>query len=424
LNLVFSFRETYNPPSQLRILMEVNMIGAPATRVGLIWALIVVLLPACSSVLRNPLPADIHGEATVLGRDDLRYWGDRAIPLEERFKEVEEADGPSGRTLEGISNREHHYLAISGGGANGAYGAGLLVGWTALGTRPDFTMVTGISTGALTAPFAFLGPKYDPVLKKVYTTTDTTQIVDTRSVFSIVGGDSIVDTSPLSRTIEKYVTDEVIAEIAAEYRTGRSLVIGTTNLDAGRSVLWNIGRIATSGHPDAPDLIRMVLRASASIPGVFPPVYIPVQVADGSTYDEMHVDGGTSSQMFLYPAQTDWETLTEQLGVHGTPTAYLIRNSRVEPRYEPVAPHLLPIAGKTIDSLIRTQGIGDFYRIYTIAQRDNIHVKLAWIPEEAGEDTSSQAFDPEYMSQLFEFGYRHMVDGEAWIDVARAIQSH
>ena len=393
------------------------LLNASSTRRAVLATLLAVTLSACSSVLRNPLPANVHEQATVLGRDDLRFWGDKAFPWDEALAEYKATGNLYGRSVGAISNTEHHYLAISGGGANGAYGAGLLVGWTALGTRPNFTMVTGISTGALTAPFAFLGPDYDEQLKEVYTTTDTTQIVDTRNLFAVIGGDSLLDTSPLSRTIERYITDEVIAAIAAEYQTGRSLIIGTTNLDAGRPVLWNIGRIASSEDPGAADLIRNILRASASIPGAFPPVYIPVQVADGSNYDEMHVDGGTSSQLFLYPSQTRWSEMTDRLNVQGTPNAYLIRNSRVRPRYKPVDPKLIPIAGRTIDSLIRTQGVGDIYRVYSAAERDGVDVFVTWIPEEAGEDTSEQTFDPKYMSQLFDFGYRQAIEGNAWQDM-------
>ena len=392
-------------------------VRTPSLQRAFCAALMAVLLSACSSVLRNPLPADVHEQATVLGRDDLRFWGDKAFPWDDALAEYQDTGKLYGRSVTAISNTEHHYLAISGGGANGAYGAGLLVGWTALGTRPDFTMVTGISTGALTAPFAFLGPEYDEQLKQVYTTTDTTQIVDTRSLFAVIGGDSLLDTSPLSRTIERYITDQVIAAIAAEYQTGRSLIIGTTNLDAGRPVLWNIGRIASSGDPGAADLIRKILRASASIPGAFPPVYVPVMVADGSSYDEMHVDGGTSSQLFLYPSQTHWSEMTDRLGVQGKPHAYLIRNSRVQPRYEPVDPKLIPIAGRTIASLIRTQGVGDIYRVYSAAERDGVNVFVTWIPEEAPEDTSEQTFDPKYMTQLFEFGYRQALEGNAWQDM-------
>ena len=383
-----------------------------ALRLSLV-CLCLLFTAACSSILRNPVPEQYHLDTTVLGRNDLRIWGDRtgfeAYPLAalESSAAIEERYG-------GIMHKEHHYLAISGGGANGAYGAGVLAGWSTLGTRPEFTLVTGVSTGALTAPFAFLGSDYDQQLKEVYTTLDTSRIIIRRSLFSIIRGESIVDSTPLSRVLERYITDDVIAAIAREYRRGRALHIGTTNLDAGRPVIWNIGRMADSGHPDAPRLIRQVLLASASIPGVFPPAYIRVQAADGRTYEEMHVDGGTSSQMFLYPSSTDWGRLLEILDVQGRPTAYLIRNSRFMADFDPVRARVTDIAGRSVQSLIRTQGIGDTYRIAAISKRDGIQVKLTWIPADAIRDPGEEVFDPDFMSALFEFGYQRAIEEEVW----------
>ena len=370
-------------------------------------------LAACAGISRNPLPGDIHLKATVLGRDDLRYWGDNSRQENQGYSLYKQTREQFKARYAGVSGREHHYLAVSGGGANGAYGAGALVGWTATGTRPEFAIVTGISTGALIAPFAFLGPEYDNQLKEVYTTLGTDRIFSIRSIFKIVGGDGLVDTSPFQQTLETYVNDDVIQAIAAEYRKGRLLLIGTTNLDAGRPVIWNIGRIADSGHPDAPDLIRQVLRASASIPGAFPPVYLKVE-ANGVEYDEMHVDGGTSAQMFLYPSSIDWKDVMGLLDVKGTPQAYVIRNSRVHPSYEEVSPRVSKIASRTIDSLIRTQGVGDAYRIYALAERDGVDISLTWIPKDSVEDSSDEPFDPKYMSELFEYGYQRAINGELW----------
>lgn len=370
-------------------------------------------LAACAGISRNPLPGDIHAKATVLGRDDLRYWGDNSRQENQGYSLYKQTREQFKARYAGVSGREHHYLAVSGGGANGAYGAGALVGWTATGTRPEFAIVTGISTGALIAPFAFLGPEYDNQLKEVYTTLGTDRIFSIRSIFKIVGGDGLVDTSPFQQTLETYVNDDVIQAIAAEYRQGRLLLIGTTNLDAGRPVIWNIGRIADSGHPDAPDLIRQVLRASASIPGAFPPVYLKVE-ANGVEYDEMHVDGGTSAQMFLYPSSIDWKDVMGLLDVKGTPQAYVIRNSRVHPSYEEVSPRVSEIASRTIDSLIRTQGVGDAYRIYALAERDGVDINLTWIPKDSVEDSSDEPFDPKYMSELFEYGYQRAINGELW----------
>ena len=388
----------------------------------LLTLLSVLLLTACSGVVRNPMPGEFFQEATVLGRDDLRFWASEDFSPPWLTLPREQGDEIR-RNHPAISNTEHHYLAISGGGANGAYGAGLLVGWSALGTRPEFSMVTGISTGALTAPFAFLGERYDDQLQEVYTTLDTSSILELGNVFNVFRSDAITDVTPLKNTIEKYVTDDMIADIAREHRSGRTLLIGTTNLDAGEAIYWNIGRIANTGHPEASALIRDVLRASASIPGVFPPVYIKAQTPDGRTYDEMHVDGGTSAQMFLYPPRMDWKRVTEVLNVQGTPNAHVIRNSYLRSDYEPVSPRLGPILGRTINSLIRTQGIGDAYRIHALAERDGVDVRLTWIPDDAVDVQAEEAFDPYYMKALFDFGYERAVSGKPWLDVSDALNA-
>ena len=381
-----------------------------------------LLVSACSGVVRNPMPGDVFQQATVLGRDDLRFWANENFSPTWLTQSPEQAEEVR-RNHPAIANTEHNYLAISVGGANGAYGAGLLVGWSALGTRPVFTMVTGISTGALTAPFAFLGESYDEQLQEVYTTLDTSSILELGNVFNVFRADAITDVTPLKNTIKKYVTDDMIAEIAAVHRRGRTLLIGTTNLDAGAAIYWNIGRIANTGDPDAAALIRDILLASASIPGVFPPVYIKAQTPDGRTYDEMHVDGGTSAQMFLYPPSMDWESMTRVLKVKGTPSAYLIRNSYLRSDYDPVKPRLGPILGRTIDSLIRTQGVGDAYRIHALAERDGVDVRLTWIPDSAVDVQAEEAFDPNYMKALFDFGYERAVSGKPWLDVSDALYS-
>ena len=382
---------------------------------GTTLSICLIWLTACSSILRSPLPDEFHDQASVLGRQDLRFWANFE---DERHRVIKDREPDALRaTFGGIMNTEHYYLAVSGGGAEGAYGAGVLVGWSKLGTRPEFTMVTGVSTGALTAPFAFLGEEYDVQLKTVYTTLDTSRVFFRRSIFAIIRGDSVADNTPLLRMLEEYVDDEMIEAIAREYRKGRSLFIGTTNLDAGRGVIWNIGRIADTGHPDARSLIHQIMLASAAIPGVFPPAYIKVQAPDGTTYDEMHVDGGTSSQMFLYPARLDWAELMQILQVEGVPTAYVIRNSRLEEEYRPVRARLANIAGRSVSTLIRTQGVGDAFRIAALANRDGVDLNLTWIPAEAPKNPGSEIFDPQYMTGLFEYGYQRAIDGSVWTAV-------
>jgi predicted acylesterase/phospholipase RssA len=161
-------------------------------------------------------------------------------------------------------------LAISGGGENGAFGAGLLVGWTAAGARPVFKGVTGISTGALTAPFAFLGSAYDDKLREVYTTITGKDVLESRGIYGVLFQDSMADNAPLRKTVAKYVDQAMLDAIGKESKKGRILLIGTTNLDAMRPVIWNIGAIANSGQPDRLKLVQDILVASAAIPGAFP----------------------------------------------------------------------------------------------------------------------------------------------------------
>ena len=373
-----------------------------------------LLLAGCGTVqIRNPVPLSFQQEPTVLGRSDLRFWGDDIPPqIEEKLRTMTTAQIQS--DFPAVFGRPHNYLAISGGGSDGAFGAGLLVGWTEAGNRPQFQMVTGVSTGALIAPFAFLGTAYDPVLKKVYTTISTKDIMRERPLLKILGSDAAADSTPLLETIQRYVGDDIIATIASQHRTGRRLYIGTSDLDHMRPRIWDIGAIASSGHPGAKNLIHRIMLASASIPGVFPPVRVTVE-AQGLYYDEMHVDGGVCSQVFVYPAAMDWGSLLERLEVPGPATIYVIRNSSLKPERKEVEPKLAAIAGRSISSLIRTQGIGDLYLIYMLSRRDGGNFRLAYIPDDFDE-ISKEPFDTAYMNKLFERGYTMAQGGYSWED--------
>jgi predicted patatin/cPLA2 family phospholipase len=360
---------------------------------------------------RHPLPPEYTLKAEIPGVPEARFWGDEWPTFaSERFEEFTVADFQ--REYSGIYNKPHNYLAISGGGANGAFGAGLLIGWTATGERPEFTMVTGVSTGALTAPFAFLGPDYDDELQEVYTNTTTKDIASKRNPIAAAFSDSVTDTAPLRALIAKYIDAEAIGAIAREHKRGRRLFIGTVNLDAGRSVIWNIGAIAASDYPQKMTLIHELLRASAAIPVAFPPVIIPVE-AEGKQYDELHVDGGTGSQVFVYPAAIDWREVTRKLKAQGKPQVYVIRNSFLEPDYQGIKRNVVPIASRTIDSLIRTQGIGDLYQIYALCRRDGNDFNLAYIPSDF-TDEPTESFDPVYMKKLMDRGYRMALEGYPW----------
>ena len=300
-----------------------------------------------------------------------------------------------------------NYLAISGGGDNGAYGAGFLNGWTASGTRPEFKVVTGVSTGALIAPFAFLGPKYDYVLEKVYTQTSQKDIFKKRGLIKGIFGDAMADSRPLANTISSYVNRELLDAIGAEYAKGRILLVGTANLDSLEPVIWNMTAIAASKDPSAVTLFSNVLLASASIPGAFPPVMIDVNV-DGTQYQEMHVDGGTMAQVFLYPPSVSAANMPTRKR-----TLYIIRNARLDPDWSSVERRTMSIAARAIGSLTTTQGIGDLYRIYTTTQRDGIDYNLTYIPPTFNTPHNEQ-FDTAYMRALYDVGLQAAKSNYQW----------
>jgi len=303
-----------------------------------------------------------------------------------------------------------YFLAISGGGDNGAFGAGLLNGWTAAGTRPEFKVVTGVSTGALIAPFAFLGPRYDGALEKFYTTISQKDIFKSRGMLKGVTSDAMADSAPLAKLIAQNTDQALLDAIAAEYAKGRVLLVGTANLDSLEPVIWNMTAIAASKNPAALQLFRQVLLASASIPGAFPPVMIDVNV-DGTRYQEMHADGGTMSQVFVYPPSLDTGLLRD------TPVRrrvlYVIRNARLDSPWQSVPRKTMAIAVRAIGSLTTTQGVGDLYRIFAATQRDGVEFNLALIPATFRPHGDEQ-FDTAYMQELYALGRDLAASGYNW----------
>ena len=376
------------------------------------------LVFGCAPLPREPaVPPDDEGEVTVLGLKNIRYWGDEDTPemiaigkdAYDRELAAWRAAGNDGPLPEA------DFLAVSGGGENGAFGAGLLCGWSETGQRPEFKLVTGISTGALTAPFAFLGPQYDPQLREVYTGLYPSDVLEERSILALLLGDALSSNEPLRRTIQRFLTPTMLNDIAVAYEHGRLLLIGTTNLDEGRPVIWNVTKIAASQHPKAPTLIEQILIASAAIPGAFPPEMIDVE-AGGKSYQEMHVDGGASAQVFVYPPSIQFNVVAQNHGISRDRRMYVIRNARLDPRWEEIKRRTLTILGRAVSSLIQTQGIGDLYRIYVAAVRDKIDFNLASIPE-TFKVTLEKPFDPHYMRALFAVGYQLGRNGYRWAKV-------
>lgn len=369
---------------------------------------------ACSAPERLPaVPLALQYEASIPGMPDVRFYpSDPSLFLREASQALERERAHLGAQGQDGPLPPAAFLAISGGGDKGAFGAGLLNGWTAAGDRPVFKMVTGISTGALIAPFAFLGPAYDAKLKALYTDVVPRDILEKRNIVLAVLGDAMADNRPLWQQLERHITREMLDEIAAEYQKGRLLFVGTTNLDARLAVYWNMTKIAASQDPRALELFRQVMIASAAIPAGFPPSMIDVE-AGGRRYQEMHVDGGTSSQVFVYPVTFKLGEEAAARGVERARSLYIIRNARLDVDWASVERKTLSIAGRAISNLITTQGIGDLFRIYATAQRDSVEFNLAYVPSTFNA-LHKEDFDQEYMRALYQEAYGLASKGYPW----------
>lgn len=376
------------------------------------FAGISMALGGCSFPPRGPaVPNAYTLRAQPLGIANARFYadGDPAPIIREGERALAReraALTAAGKSLAYLPRAD--YLAISGGADNGAFGAGLLNGWTATGTRPEFKIVTGVSTGALIAPFAFLGSAYDPALRDLYTTMTASSIFRRRPLSAALFDDAMADAGPLAEMIARYADQNMLDAIAREYNKGRLLLIGTTDLDAQRAVIWNIGALAGSGHPKALDLFQKILRASAAIPGAFQPVLVDIDI-EGRAFQEMHVDGGAIAQLFLYPP-------TIELGQLGAPRkreAYIIRNARLDPEHAEIERQTITIAARAIGVMLAASGQNDVIRTFFVTRRDGVGYNLAYI----GSDFVAErpgAFDQTYMQALFDYGYRQATQGDAW----------
>jgi predicted patatin/cPLA2 family phospholipase len=300
------------------------------------------LTSGCAAIAsRSALPPAEANKIELDRFHNIRFWGD-SNPNEVREFMNAYSDG-----------REVHRslsttLAISGGAEDGAFGAGLLVGWSDAGTRPTFDLVTGVSSGALIAPFAFIGSSHDAELREMFTKYGRKDIF-AYNVPSLLEGSSLVDDSPLAKLIAKYVDGNFLQEIARERSRGRILLIGTTNLDAQRPVIWDMGRIAMSSDPEALALFRKILLASATLPGIFPPVRIQVRVGD-QNYDELHVDGGVTRQVFVAPTIVSAGSDHRRSNGIAKPRIFIIRNGRIDPEWQPISENLVSITQRSISN--------------------------------------------------------------------------
>jgi hypothetical protein len=342
---------------------------------------------------RTPFTLADQAAAAVPGLPEARVWGDTA---EDFRKVLPSASGP--------------WLAMSGGGADGAFAAGVLTGWSQAGNRPEFTVVSGASIGALIAPYAFLGAKYDEELRSAITTITAADIFEDRPTH-----ESFLDAWPLQRLIEKRVTAELVAGVAAEHRKGRRLLVVTTNVDAGRRMIWNMGAIAQQGDEKALKLFRDVLLASSAIPGFFPPVMIEVE-ANGKKFQEMHIDGSVTAPFFVVP-----EAALEPRSKARLPASelYIVLNAKLSPDFYVTDRTTVSILSRLIGVVLKVGLRAELMLFAANAQRLGIPIKVAQVGE-AFKQPSYGLFDEKYMNALYQYGVDRGLKGTAFEPIIAA----
>jgi predicted acylesterase/phospholipase RssA len=355
---------------------------------------VALALAACSSLPRTPYTASDAANSRVLKLDGLRRYTDEPISKFQAEKDV------PART----------YLALSGGGADGAYGAGVLNGWSVAGTRPTFSVVSGVSTGALIAPFAFLGPGYDDTLKEVYTSGIAESLLEDPSIMRVLFGSGLFGNTRLRELVARYIGPDILAAVAREHAKGRKLLVVTTDLDTQRTAIWDMGRIASIGSPEALNLFRDVMAASASIPLVFPPILIEAE-GQGGRFQEMHVDGGLTAPVL---------TLPDALLVRGRAPAgngrlsiYILVNKKIERNFELVPNGTIDVASRTISSITQAQTRSIIFSTYEFARRNRLSFHLSYIERDYPPSPSSE-FNTAYMRALYQYGFERAAGGRAW----------
>lgn len=381
----------------------------------------VLLLAGCANLLRDPV-SPTSEPVQPDGFERVRYYplgGDLDNPSSEIPLALDRAYlretpdnyefGPDGVPI-------YNYLAISGGGSDGAFGAGLLNGWSKHGGRPKFKIVTGVSTGSLIAPFAFLGPDYDDELKKAYTTISAEHIAIAHDLVALIWAESLSDNKPFQELVSSFVDDRMLARIAAEHAKGRRLLVLTTDLDREQPVVWDMGAIAGSKSKNRLKLFRAVLVASASIPTIFPPVMLKFTI-DGKERDEMHVDGGVFAQSFFVGNQIDIKKIVREAHPDWQKPAvqrlYVIRNGWITPRPETVKRSLADISMHTINTLLKVSGINDLYRLYVGDLGGELELRFIAIPKSYVPLTTDQ-FNQQEMIREFNFGEKMAIGGIPW----------
>jgi hypothetical protein len=379
---------------------------------GLFSSLLVAIwiafsLVDCSSLPRASFTREQQDMAGIPGIADARIWADDPAGLS---RTAPFSDGQRKSTSIDV-------LALSGGGAEGAFGAGLLVGWTEAGNRPEFSVVSGTSSGALIAPFAFLGASHDAILRDLFTSGIAQSLLHLDGLNAIFGS-GVFKTEPLKLLIAHYVDEDLLHLVAAQHRRGRRLFVVTTNIDAQRTAVWNMGAIAESDYSGRLQLFRDILVASASAPGLFAPAYIQVQ-AGNAMFQEMHVDGAVTSNVLAVPEAV----LLQKVALTNTakPKLYIIVNGKITPDFAVIGDGTLSIVARSFFSTVKANTRNTLIATYDFARRNGWQFRLAAIQPDYAMTSTTFNFDTEYMRGLFNLGFSMGRTGQQWQTSLKAL---
>jgi hypothetical protein len=362
----------------------------------------IFVLSACTHTLERASDAHEADNALIAGYGEIRTY---------RYSARNEALATNPDWMFTAQSGEQNILMISGGGAGGAFGVGVLTGWTTMNTRPQFDVVTGVSTGALIAPYAFLGPAYDKTLVHLYTSGVAQEVVAINGPFGVFGS-SLLKSGPLKRHVERFITPDVLSRIGAEHRKGRRMFVLTTNLDTQRGVIWNMGAIAASGNPDALKLFRDVIVASSSVPGVFPPVMIQA-ASNGRQLHELHSDGGSISQILTPPLLIE-SVLPSSKPVQKV-NLYVIVNNALIPEFDVTPNRAVSNLGRAYSTFLKSQAQSELTALYNYARRTGANFHAASIDTQIPYSMLNP-LDKNYMHAVYRLGYQQVTAGALWKD--------
>ena len=373
-----------------------------------------LFLVACSSThtLENRVTKDNYRAVTVessfadASSEPYRVWGDDASDF--LFNPQD------GTTPLKVNGDQLNILALSGGGANGAFGAGIINGLYDSNQLQEYSIVTGISAGSLMAPFVFVGGDEIPRLKEVMLSLNDDLILGKRNFLNALIKDAFTDGQKMFEFIQKVYTAEMIEQIAVQHQAGRRLFIGSTHFDSEELVVWNLGRIAESDLPNKVTLIHQILAASSSIPGVFPPQFITVNQGD-KTLEELHVDGGLTVQMFFEVVNVDYAKINEALGLTTSPQIHVIRNGMLKVPYQATEDKGVDLLSRSLGSMTIQQAKGDLYRMLYFSKNSGLELSFTYMDDEFNAPKATKdMFDLQYMKALYQHGYSKAKSTELW----------